>query len=83
MLNLTNQILQTTYLYMDGRVTQEIVANSFIESYGVEKDYLLSKDSANDLFHGRRLYKADIVEYYSDVHNREFLVADIPLCFSK
>lgn len=77
MLNLTKQVLQTTHLCMEGRVTQEIVANSFIESYGVEKDYVLTKDSANDLFHGRRLYKADIVEYYSNENNKEYLVADI------
>ncbi len=77
MLNLTQQILQVTHLCMEGKVTQEIVANSFIESYGVEMDYVLMKDSANDLFHGRRLYKADIVEYYINVHNKEYLVTDI------
>ena len=77
MLNLTQKVLQTTYLCMDGRVTQELVANSFIESYGFDYDYGISKDIANDLFHGRRLYKADIVEYFSDMRNKEYLVSDI------
>ena len=76
---LTAEVLTTTQVYLvtEERVTQELVANSFIESYNYKYDYSLAKDSANDLFRSKRLYKGKIVGYYRQAMHRAELIGDV------
>lgn len=79
MKTLTAQVLATTkeYLTLGGKKLQEDVVTDFINAYCIDKNYQVGKNRAYDLFKGRSVYKAAIVEYYWDNKNYEYFVSDI------
>ena len=76
---LTAEVLTTTQVYLvtEERVTQKLVANSFIDSYNYKYDYSLAKDGANDLFRSKKLYNGKIVGYYRQAMHRTELIGDV------
>ncbi|MBE6111703.1 MAG: hypothetical protein E7195_01625 [Peptococcaceae bacterium] len=79
MTTLTTQFLKATknYVTLGGDKTQEDVVSDIINAYCIDNDYQIGKNRAYDLFKGRSIYKATIVEYYWDDTNYEYLVSDI------
>ncbi len=87
MTTLTTQFLKATknYVTLGGDKTQEDVVSDIINAYCIDNDYQIGKNRAYDLFKGRSIYKATIVEYYWDDTNYDYLLlrARVQLDWSK